>query len=136
MTKNFKEWVHDYVVHPFDFLKMVQLSRYGCNNTSEIREELKDIHPSVFIGNRISTNIYKISYSYEVVRNGKRKNREKYKLIFSQDNYDEEYEKEIMLENEFDTFVDDYNREHKYGTMLNVKILSIEFYCTASFYVG
>lgn len=123
-------------IHPFEFLQTARFREcfYPADITDDVREELKDIHPSLIIGDNISFMIFKITYSYTDNRGH---NKERYKYVLLKEYADlDEYEASIMAEGLFQTWVSDFNFKYPFRAISNVKILENTPRCNAHLLVG
>lgn len=123
-------------IHPYEFLHVARFSEVGipADITDEIRGELKDTHPSMFIGDNISFMIFKVTYSYTTCRGNYK---EGYKFVFLKD-YEEidQFEASIMVETMFTNWVDDFNHKYPFRAISNVRILDNAPFTIASLLVG
>lgn len=123
-------------VHPADFLASARFAanNYPADITDEVRDMLKDCHPSMFIGDKLLINMFKVSFQYETMR-GNSKESMKYILMNNIEGLSE-YEASIMVESTFERWLDSFNKSYPYKALLNVKILSIESFCRAMIALG
>lgn len=123
-------------IHPFEFLQYACFSEcnYPADITEVVKDELKDIHPSMFIGDNISFKMYKVTYLYTTMR-GNEKQSYKYLFLKEYEGLDE-YEASIMVEGILENWIQDFNFKFPFRAILNVKILDIVPYAKASLMVG
>jgi len=102
--------------------------------THEVQEKLKDWHPSMFIGYQLSMNMYQVKYSYTTTRGNMREGT-KIVLMNNTDSLDP-YEAEIMVEGQFQQWLNGFNTLYPYKALENVEILSIMPYARAMVALG
>lgn len=124
------------LIHPTDFLANARFaaSDYPADITDEIREELKDCHPSMFIGDKLSMNMFKVKFRYDTMR-GNAKEGMKYLLMNDTEGLSE-YEATIMVESTFERWVSSFNVAYPYKSLLNAEILNVEPFCRAMIALG
>ena len=124
------------LIHPSDFLANARFaaSNFPADITDEIKEELKDCHPSMFIGDKLTMNLFKVSFRYTTQR-GNVKESMKYLLMNDTEGLSE-YEASIMVETSFERWVSSFNMTNPYKALLNVEILNIESFCRAIIALG
>ena len=124
------------LIHPSDFLANARFaaSNYPADITDEVKEELKDCHPSMFIGDKLTMNLFKVTFRY-VTKRGNEKESTKYLLMNDTEGLDE-YEASIMVEGTFQRWVSSFNIENPYKALLNAEILNIEPFCRAMVALG
>lgn len=123
-------------IHPFEFLQSAKFANcsYPADITEVVKDELKDVHPSMFIGDDIFFMLFKIAYSYNTNRGNYR---ESYKVVFLNDFEGlSEYEASIMAETKFQSWLDTFNRQYPFRAISNVQILEIVPFANASLLVG
>lgn len=124
------------LIHPTDFLANARFADcdYPGDITDQVRDELKDCHPSMFIGDKLLMNMFKVKFSYETTR-GNYKEALRYLLMNDTEGLDS-YEASVMVESTFDSWICSYNSANPYRALLNAKILSIEPFCRACVALG
>jgi hypothetical protein len=123
-------------IHPFEFLQSAKFAEcwFPADITELVKDELKDVHPSMFIGDNISFMLFKVTYSYSTNRGNFRKSC-KYIFLNAYEGLDE-FEASIMAESRFQLWVDDFNIDYPFRAISNVQILEIVPYANASLLVG
>ena len=124
------------LIHPSDFLANARFAavNYPADITDDVKEELKDCHPSMFIGDSLTMNLFKVTFRYTTMR-GNEKEGMKYLLMNDTEGLSE-YEASIMVETTFERWVSLFNLENPYKALLNVEILNIEPFCRAMVALG
>ena len=119
------------LIHPSDFLANARFADpdYPADITDEIKNELKDCHPSMFIGDKLTMDMYKVKFRYDTQR-GNSKETMKYFLMNDTDGLSE-YEASVMVEGRFQRWLDSFNLSNPCRALLNVEILSIQPFCKA-----
>ncbi len=123
-------------IHPAEFLDIAKFSdcTLPIDITKDVKSELHDMHPSMFIGDRLTVCLFKVTYRYTTKRGNKREN---YKILLTNDTIGlDAYESEIMVETKFQNWISDFNFAFPFKAISNVEILDIQPYCNANVLVG
>ncbi|MCX7923854.1 MAG: transposase [Clostridia bacterium] len=112
-------------MHPAKFFSEIDFVTAGLGwgnyvNTDEVKERLTNIHPSQLITSRLKIPLFRIRFSYTTPR-GNHREHEKYMFTSKHD------ECHMEAQMNFESWVEDYNREHPHRKMSNVNILDIEY---------
>jgi len=100
-------------VQMYDFCQAAKFRDPECpmDITKEVRDVLKDVHPSMVIGfGALALRFYKIRYSYQTIR-GNEKEGIKYLLLPPSDPtyaLEEHFEREVMIEGILQDSIKDY----------------------------
>lgn len=124
------------LIHPSDFLANARFAATYCpaDITDEVKEELEDFHPSMFIGDKLTMNLFKVQFQYDTVRGNHKKTT---KILLMNDTEGlTEYEASIMVESTFQTWVSNFNSLNPYKALSNVEILDIQPYARAMIALG
>jgi hypothetical protein len=112
-------------MHPNKFFQEVKFGSIdggwmgACDVTDEMHEKMQNIHPTQLLSSKIKIPFFKIQFSYQTVR-GNYREHEKYMFVTSVHE-----ESDMEVEMNFNSWVEDYNRQYPHRKMLNVQILSI-----------
>ena len=133
--------LRDGSVQMYDFCQAAKFRDpdYPMDITKEVRDVLKDVHPSMVIGfGALALRLYKIQYSYHTVR-GNEKEGTKYLLLPPSDPtyaLEEHFEREVMIEGILQESIKDYNRKFPYRAISNVEILEVSLIADANLAIG
>lgn len=109
-------------MHPAKFFEEVKFSTMdgwaSYDNTDEVIEELTSIHPSQVIFGRIKFPLWQIKFGYTTKRGNYR---EHIRYMFSS----ADDEADMLVEMEFNSYVESFNNANPHRGMENVQILSI-----------
>lgn len=109
---------------------------YPADITEEVRSTLKDLHPSKVIGGgNFRCVMFRVEYSYKTKRGNDRDN---YKYIFIPENDlpEEGYEREIIVQDEFNKAIEKFNFDNPYRIIQDVEITNIITYADAKLAIG
>lgn len=98
---------------------------------TELKEQLKNVHPMNFIKSKLECPVYKVIVEYDTL-NGNHHKSEKYMVLDScRDESPDEY-------SDFwaDMACSDYNLTHPNNPMLNMKIIDVLHICDAVLSIG
>ncbi len=109
-------------MHPSKFFQEVKFSSMdgwaSYDNTEEVIKKLASVHPSQVIYGRIKFPLWQIKFSYTTARGNYR---EHIRYMFGGSSE----ESDMMVEMEFNSYVEQFNRANPQRRMENVQILSI-----------
>ena len=94
----------------------------------EAVELLQNMHPMQVINSSISIPLFRVTYEYNTAR---RNHRTGEKYYFGNVGGTDPFEQEIMADTYLSSWVDNFNRDHPFRAISNVKILEVVHYANA-----
>lgn len=112
-------------VHTSKFFEQVKFvdKDYPAMITDNVKDYMKDVHPTQFLNASFSFPMFEITYDYCTSRNGKTsRTKIAKKYIFVQELHDDV---EFEINMKFEDWVSKFNQSNKHRAISNVSILEI-----------